>query len=100
MAGPPQHLAGPPQHLVAPEHLSPEQAELIDRVEVGARVAGPVRLALAVADSAAMAETLVSAGAERLGEPVVTPWSHRNVRVATPDGLQLTLFTELDPLGG
>jgi len=96
LAGPPQHLAG----RATLELLSPEQAELIDRVEVGARVAGPVRLALAVADSAAMAETLVSAGAERLGEPVVTPWSHRNVRVATPDGLQLTLFTELDPLGG
>ena len=78
------------------ELLSPEQAELIDRVEVGARVAGPVRVALAVADSAATAEALVSAGAERLGEPVVTPWSHRNVRLETPDGLQLTLFTVLD----
>jgi hypothetical protein len=31
----------------------------------------------------------------RLGEPVVTPWSHRNVRVAALDGLQLTLFTKL-----
>lgn len=78
------------------ELLSPEQAELIDRVEVGARVAGPVRVALAVADSAATADALVSAGAERLGEPVVTPWSHRNVRLETPDGLQLTLFTVLD----
>ena len=52
-------------------------------------------MALAVADSGAMAASLVSAGADRLGEPVVTPWSHRNVRVSTPDGLQLTLFTEL-----
>ena len=79
------------------ELLSPEQAELIDRVEVGARVAGPIRVALAVADSGATAEALVLAGADRLGEPVVTPWSHRNVRVSTPDGLQLTLFTELAP---
>lgn len=78
------------------ELLSPEQAALIDRIEVGARVAGPIRVALAVADSAAAAEALVSAGAERLGGPVVTPWFHRNVRVATPDGLQLTLFTELE----
>ena len=78
------------------ELLSTEQAELIDRIEVGSRVAGPVRVALAVRDSAGIAEALVAAGAERLGGPVVTPWSHRNVRVVAPDGLQLTLFTELD----
>jgi catechol 2,3-dioxygenase-like lactoylglutathione lyase family enzyme len=77
------------------ELLSPEQAELIDRIEVGSRVAGPIRVALAVRDSAGVAEALVAAGAARLGGPVVTPWSHRNVRVAAPDGLQLTLFTEL-----
>lgn len=79
------------------ELLSPEQAELIDRVEVGTRVAGPIRVALAVADSGATADALVAAGADRLSEPIVTPWSHRNVRVSTPDGLQLTLFTELAP---
>ena len=62
---------------------------------MGSRVAGPIRVALAVRDSAGVAEALVAAGAARLGGPVVTPWSHRNVRVAAPDGLQLTLFTEL-----
>jgi catechol 2,3-dioxygenase-like lactoylglutathione lyase family enzyme len=82
------------------ELLSPEQAELIDRIEVGSRVAGPVRVALAVLDSAGVADALVAAGAERLGGPVVTPWAHRNVRVAAPDGLQLTLFTELDSRPG
>ena len=40
------------------ELLSPDQAELIDRVEVGRRVAGPVRLALEVEDSARTAEAL------------------------------------------
>jgi hypothetical protein len=49
-----------------------------------------------VDDSASTAETLTAAGAERLGEPVVTPWSHRNVRMRAPDGMQLTLFTVLD----
>jgi catechol 2,3-dioxygenase-like lactoylglutathione lyase family enzyme len=78
------------------ELLSPEQAALIDRIEVGMRVAGPIRVALSVADSAALADALVTAGAERLGGPVVTPWSHRNVRLTTPDGLQVTLFTEFD----
>jgi catechol 2,3-dioxygenase-like lactoylglutathione lyase family enzyme len=78
------------------ELLSVDQAELVDRVEVGERVAGPVRIALEVEDSVATADALVAAGAERLADPVVTPWSHRNVRVRAPDGMQLTLFTVLD----
>ena len=76
--------------------LSVGQAELVDRVEVGSRVAGPVRVALEVADSAQTARRLVDGGAETLAEPVVTPWRHRNVRVRAPGGLQLTLFTVLD----
>lgn len=75
------------------EVLSTSQAKLVDRVEVGERVAGPVRLALEVDDSAAAADTLAAAGAELIGGPVVTPWSHRNVRLRAPDGMQLTLFT-------
>ena len=78
------------------ELLSVDQAELVDRVEVGRRVAGPVRIALEVEDSVATADALVAAGAEKLAEPVVTPWSHRNVRLRAPDGMQLTLFTVLD----
>jgi lactoylglutathione lyase len=78
------------------ELLSPGQAALVDDVEVGRRVAGPVRLALEVEDSAATAEALAAAGAERVGGPVVTPWSHRNVRLRAPDGMQLTLFTVLE----
>jgi lactoylglutathione lyase len=78
------------------ELLSVGQAELVDRVEVGSRVAGPVRVALEVADSAQTARRLVDGGAEALAEPVVTPWGHRNVRVRAPGGLQLTLFTVLD----
>jgi catechol 2,3-dioxygenase-like lactoylglutathione lyase family enzyme len=78
------------------ELLSVGLAELVDRVEVGSRVAGPVRVALEVADSAQTARRLVDGGAEALAEPVVTPWRHRNVRVRAPGGLQLTLFTVLD----
>jgi lactoylglutathione lyase len=78
------------------EVLSTSQSELVDRVEVGERVAGAVRLALEVDDSVATAEALATAGAERIGGPVVTPWSHRNVRLRAPDGMQLTLFTVLD----
>jgi lactoylglutathione lyase len=78
------------------ELLSVPQAELVDRVEVGSRVAGPVRVALEVADSVETAGRLVAGGAESLAEPVVTPWRHRNVRLRAPDGMQLTLFTVLD----
>jgi lactoylglutathione lyase len=78
------------------ELLSVPQAELVDRVEVGSRVAGPVRVALEVADSVETAGRLVAGGAEALAEPVVTPWRHRNVRLRAPDGMQLTLFTVRD----
>jgi hypothetical protein len=54
---------------------------------------------LEVADSVETADALVAAGAEPIGGPVVTPWSHRNVRVRTEDGIQLTLFTVLDDAG-
>jgi tRNA(Arg) A34 adenosine deaminase TadA/catechol 2,3-dioxygenase-like lactoylglutathione lyase family enzyme len=80
------------------ELVDQAQAELIDSIEVGRRVAGPIRIALEVADSAATAERLTAAGAAHLGEgPVVTPWRHRNVRLAAPADLQLTLFTVLPP---
>jgi uncharacterized glyoxalase superfamily protein PhnB len=60
---------------------------------VGRRVAGTVRLALAVEDSEEMARRLVGAGAEQVAPPVMTPWGDRNARVQAPDGMQLTLFT-------
>jgi lactoylglutathione lyase len=75
------------------ELIDAAQADYIDRVEVGRRVAGPIRLALAVDDAAAMGVRLASAGATILGGPVVTPWNDRNVRLDTPAGLQLTLFS-------
>jgi methylmalonyl-CoA/ethylmalonyl-CoA epimerase len=69
------------------------QAAMVDEIEVGRRVAGTVRFALEVADSAATAEALEAAGAVRLGGPVETPWHDVNVRLEAPDGMQLTLFT-------
>jgi lactoylglutathione lyase len=78
------------------ELLSVDQTELVDRVEVGELVSGPVRLALEVEDSEETAKALAAAGAQKIGGPVVTPWSHKNVRLRAPDGMQLTLFTVLD----
>jgi lactoylglutathione lyase len=75
------------------ELVNEGQAAAIDRIEVGERVAGPVRVAFRVPDSEETAARLRHAGAELVAEPVTTPWNDRNVRVRTPDGMQLTLFT-------
>jgi lactoylglutathione lyase len=72
-------------------------AAYIDRVEVGERVAGHVRLAFEVGDSAGMTRVLERAGARVIAEPVKTPWNSLNARLEGPAGLQLTLFTELEP---
>jgi methylmalonyl-CoA/ethylmalonyl-CoA epimerase len=69
------------------------QAESVDAIEAGRRVSGTIRFALQVADSGKVAERLVASGAERVAEPVTTPWGDRNARVRAPDGMQLTLFT-------
>ena len=75
------------------ELVDEAQAAAIDEIEVGRRVAGPVRVALEVADSEATARQLTDAGGELIAGPVVTPWQDRNVRLRAPDGTQLTLFT-------
>ncbi len=75
------------------ELLDDAQAALVDQVEAGRRVAGTVRLALEVDDSDEIADRLVEAGALRVAEPITTPWGDRNARVESPDGMQLTLFS-------
>jgi catechol 2,3-dioxygenase-like lactoylglutathione lyase family enzyme len=71
------------------------QADYIDEVEVGRRVAGKIRVAFEVADAREATQRLASAGAEVLAEPTRTPWNSLNARLTAPDGLQLTLFEEL-----
>jgi catechol 2,3-dioxygenase-like lactoylglutathione lyase family enzyme len=78
------------------ELADPRQADFIDAVEVGRRVAGKYRVAFEVDDSAATTEQLAAAGATVIAEPTRTPWDSLNARLETPGGIQLTLFTELD----
>lgn len=82
------------------ELIDESQAGHIDRVEVGRRVAGAIRLAFEVPDSAAVASSLERLGATVLGPPRVTPWGDRNARVAAPEGTQLTLFTPAGETAG
>jgi lactoylglutathione lyase len=78
------------------ELIDEAQAGYIDSVEVGRRVAGQIRLALEVDDSASLAERMRTNGAVLLGAgPVDTPWGDRNVRMSAPADLQLTLFSKL-----
>jgi predicted enzyme related to lactoylglutathione lyase len=77
------------------EIADPAQADFIDRVEVGRRVAGKYRVALEVDDSAATTRRLADAGASVIAEPTRTPWDSLNARLETPGGIQLTLFEEL-----
>jgi lactoylglutathione lyase len=75
------------------EITDPAHAAYIDKVEVGRRVAGHIRVALGVPDSAAATERLEAAGAELIAGPTPTPWGSLNARLEGPAGLQLTLFS-------
>jgi predicted enzyme related to lactoylglutathione lyase len=77
------------------EIANPAQKRMIDDVEVGRQVAPRIRVAFEVADSAATADDLVSAGAELIAAPRETPWRSLNARLSAPAGLQITLFQEL-----
>jgi lactoylglutathione lyase len=79
------------------ELLDPEHAAFVDEVEVGRRVAGHIRLAFEVEDTAGTAERLATAGAEVIASPTETPWRSLNARLEAPASLQLTLFEELGP---
>ncbi|MBB5083258.1 VOC family protein [Nonomuraea endophytica] len=77
------------------EIADPAQADFIDQVEVGKRVAGHIRVAFEVDDSTAVTRELTDAGATLIAEPTRTPWESLNSRLEGPAGLQLTLFEEL-----
>ena len=76
------------------EIAGPPHAAYIDDIEVGRRVAGHIRVAFEVSDTAAAAAELAAAGAAVIAEPVPTPWGSLNARLEGPAGLQLTLFSD------
>jgi lactoylglutathione lyase len=71
------------------------QAEYIDEVEVGRRVAGRVRLAFQVDDVDEVTAAATARGADLIAAPARTPWNSRNARLTAIDGNQLTLFEQL-----
>ena len=79
------------------ELSNPAQVAMIDRVEVGRRVAPPLRVAFEVVDVESATARSVTGGAELIAAPTRTPWDSLNLRLVAPAGLQLTLFQELAP---
>lgn len=77
------------------ELADPSQAAYIDDIEAGRRVAGHIRVAFEVSDTAAATAELAAAGATVLAAPAPTPWQSLNARLEGPAGLQLTLFSDL-----
>jgi lactoylglutathione lyase len=77
------------------ELADPEYAAYIDEVEVGRRVAGHIRVAFEVKDTAEVSAHLAGAGAEIIAPPIRTPWDSLNARLAAPADLHVTIFAEL-----
>ncbi|TQK19789.1 TetR family transcriptional regulator [Microbacterium sp. SLBN-154] len=73
------------------------QVRFIDEVETDGGESDGIRVALEVTDVEAASEVLVHAGAGLEAPPTPTPWRSRNARLRGPDGVQLTVFQELDP---
>lgn len=76
------------------ELFDERQADSVDRIEAGRRISGVVRLAVEVSDLDEATRRLVAGGGETMAPPVIPPWGGRNARLRTPDGMQLTLFSE------
>lgn len=81
------------------EISSPQQAEMIDRVEVGRRVSPRLRVAFEVADVRTVTSDLVNAGATIVAPPTLTPWASLNSRLRAPGNLHITIFEELETGG-
>ena len=74
------------------EIFDQKYAEGVDHIEVGERISGQIRFAFEVPDVRAAMERALRYGATLVHEPVLTPWNDLNVRLRSPDGLQITLF--------
>ncbi|MBK6326397.1 MAG: VOC family protein [Chloroflexi bacterium] len=74
------------------EIFDPDYAAGVDQIEVGERVSGQIRFAFEVADVRATMARALQYGATLVHEPVLTPWGDLNVRLRSPEGLQITLF--------
>jgi predicted enzyme related to lactoylglutathione lyase len=80
------------------ELSNPAQIRMIDHVEADGQRSAKIRIAFEVDDSATATKDLVAAGATLIAEPRETPWKSLNSRLTGPDGIQVTLFQELEEI--
>ncbi|MDN3357911.1 VOC family protein [Actinomadura sp. DC4] len=78
------------------EIADPVQAEYIDEMEVGRRVAGHIRVALEVDDTEKVTGELTGAGGELIAAPKLGPFKAVTSRMSAPAGLQLSLWSLTD----
>jgi uncharacterized glyoxalase superfamily protein PhnB len=78
------------------EISNPAQVRMIDRVEADGQPSLKLRVALEVGDARLATRAAVDGGAELVADPRETPWRSLNSRLLGPEGVQLTLFEELD----
>jgi predicted enzyme related to lactoylglutathione lyase len=74
------------------EIFDEDYAAGVDQIEAGERVSGQIRFAFEVPDIHAATERALQYGATLVHEPILTPWGDLNVRLCSPEGLQITLF--------
>jgi len=78
------------------EIFDESQAQTVDEIEAERRISGQIRFAFKVPDLIKAMEKLLVEGAILVHEPIMTPWGDYNVRIKSPDGIQITLFQAKD----
>ena len=75
------------------ELIDKSHAARIDQIEVGKRVAGPVRLALNIGENniEEASSKFIAGGAGKIADIKQAPWS-KVMRMEDPSGMQITLF--------
>ena len=95
-AGAATRYGSPKQLVFLPAVLERLAQTSVDEVEVGRRVAGPIRVAFRVDETVAATAAATAGGARVIAPPTRPPWGGLNARLEAPGGLQLTLFEEPD----
>lgn len=78
------------------EIFDPDYAAGVDQIEAGEQVSGQIRFAFEVEDVQSAMERSLKYGAILVHEPILTPWGDINIRIQSPEGLQITLFQVKD----
>jgi len=68
----------------------------VDQIEAEKRISGQIRFAIEVDDIEKSAKRAIEFGGKLVHEAVTTPWGDKNIRLESPEGLQITLYQRID----